>query len=105
MEQLGVSSVPFQELRMMLIGISNIRILAKLFVWTVIGIYKIFASILNPAGGGFDPKMVVSLTGQFTLATGTFADTLCKRDRGRYAISAHLFHGILCILLDIFLIL
>ena len=38
-------------------------------------------------------------------ATGTFADTLCKRDRGRYAISAHLFHGILCILLDIFLIL
>ena len=32
--RLGVSSVPFQELRMMLIGISNIRILAKLFVWS-----------------------------------------------------------------------
>ena len=67
-------------------------------------IYEVLASVLNPTGSCLDAEMIVSLSGQLALSACTLADTLCKGNRSRYAISAHLLHGILCILFYIFLI-
>ena len=63
---------------MMLIGVADTGILAELLIGLVIGVDEILSSILNPALGGLDAKMVIPLSGQFTLATGTFQDALCK---------------------------
>ena len=62
----------------MLVGIADTGVLAELLIGFVIGIDEILSSILNPAFCGLDAKMVIALSGQFTLATGTFQDALGK---------------------------
>lgn len=63
---------------MMLIGVADTGVLAELLIWFVIGIDEIPASILNPTFGSLDTKMVIALSGQFTLAACAFQDSLCK---------------------------
>ena len=100
-----VSLVLFQKLGVVLVGVSHRSILTELLIRTVVGIDKVLASILNPTGGSLDTEMIVALTRQFTLSACALADALCQGNRSRYAIAAHLLHGILCILLYVFFVL
>ena len=100
-----VSLVLFQKLGVVLVGVSHRSILTELLIRTVVGIDKVLASILNPTGGSLDTEMIVALTRQFTLSACALADALCQGNRSRYAIAAHLLHGILCIFLYVFFVL
>ena len=49
------------------------------------------------------PKMIIGDICQTAFTVSTFNGSLCQSDRGRYAITLHLKHGILCIFVEIFL--
>ena len=81
---------------MVLITLTDIIILLELLVGLVIISTYILAIELT-----FHTEMVVGGSGEHTLSFSRLNDSLGKSNGSRYAISAHLLHGILCILIYI----
>ena len=89
-------AVAHEDFAMILIALANIIILLELLIRLVIVRTDILTIELT-----LHTKMVIGSTGEHTLSLGRLYDSLGKSDRSRYAISAHLLHGILCILIYI----
>ena len=81
---------------MVLIALADIIILLELLVGLVIiGTDKLAVEL------ALHTEMVIGGSGEHTLSLSRLDDALGKSHRGRYAISPHLLHGILRILVDI----
>ena len=81
---------------MVLIALADIIILLELLVrLVIIGTDKLAVELTLHA------EMVIGSSGEHTLSISRLDDALGKGHRGRYAISPHLLHGILRILVYI----
>ena len=89
-------AVSHEDFAVILITLTDIVILLELLIRLIIVGTHILTIEL-----AFDTKVVIGVSGKHTLSICRLYDTLGKSHRSRYAISAHLLHGILCILIDI----
>ena len=83
---------------MVFIALPDIIILLELLIGMII-IGKYLMTIVLP----LDAEMVIGSIGKGTLFIARLDDALRQGDRGRYAIPAHLFHGVFCKFFDILL--
>ena len=89
-------AVSHEDFAVVLIALADIIILLELLVGLVIIGTDILAVEL-----ALHAEMVIGGSGEHTLSLSRLDDALGKGHRGRYAISPHLLHGILRILVDI----
>ena len=81
---------------MVLITLSDIVILFELLIgFVIIGTDKLTVEL------SFNAKMVIGCSGEHTPSVSWFNNALCKGNRGRNAIPAHLFHCVFRVLFDI----
>lgn len=83
---------------MILVALSHIVVFLELLVRLVI-IGKDIVSIET----ALHAEMVVGGISQCTFSISRLDDALCERYGGRYAIAAHLLHGILCVIVYVLL--
>ena len=86
---------------MVLVAVGYGGVLTELLVRLVVRIHEVTAASVQPGLRRLDPEMVIAFPGQFALSAGALEYALGERDGSRNAISSHLLHRRLSVLVHI----